>query len=133
MTDQSHIPEEKLALIRDALQHLSEEERVAVELMLVGESTSAIAEKLGRSRWTIRRMMQRAVDTLKPLLTDKGKDDDQGTGLAILPVYIDPGNAPEELITEFFVTLAALYRSVDGSGLQFCKDERKAFVGEVLR
>ncbi len=47
-----------------------------------------------------------------------------------LSVYLDPGDAPAELLTDFFVALASVYRSMGGSGLKIVKDERRSFVVE---
>jgi hypothetical protein len=47
-----------------------------------------------------------------------------------LEVYLDPGDAPQELITEFFLTLSAYYESLGGSGLQILKDEQRSLVVE---
>lgn len=44
-----------------------------------------------------------------------------------LKIYIDPGDAPQDLITELYTTLDALYRAQGGSGLQFTKDEQRSF------
>jgi hypothetical protein len=52
------------------------------------------------------------------------------TTLAPLSVYIEPGDAPEELITELFLTLSALHTAHGGSGLQIAKDEYRTFVPE---
>lgn len=49
-----------------------------------------------------------------------------------LRVLLDPGNASEELLTEFYVALSAYYRSLGGSGLSIKKDERRALVGEAV-
>ncbi len=45
-------------------------------------------------------------------------------------VYLDPGDAPTELLTDFFVALASVYRSMGGSGLKIVKDDRRLFVVE---
>jgi hypothetical protein len=49
-----------------------------------------------------------------------------------LTVYLDPGDAPQELITEYFLALSALYQAHGGSGLQFVNDERRSFVMEEV-
>ena len=48
-----------------------------------------------------------------------------------LRVYIDPGDAPAELITEFYTALAVVYRAYGGSGLEIVDDERRALAAEV--
>lgn len=55
---------------------------------------------------------------------------DYGTTVEPLGIYIDPGDAPQQLISELYATLHSLYRARGGSGLQFVKDEQKSFVGE---
>ncbi len=45
-------------------------------------------------------------------------------------VFIDPGDAPSELITEFLVALECYYRSLGGSGLEIVKEERREFIVE---
>lgn len=47
-------------------------------------------------------------------------------------VFIDPGDASAELLTELYVSLAAYYRSLGGSGLVIKKDERRSIIGEVV-
>jgi len=65
-------------------------------------------------------------------------DDDDPDRRAIesepepLEVYLDPGEAPEELLTEFFVALSAVYRAHGGSGLKVIREQRRTFAGEVL-
>lgn len=49
-----------------------------------------------------------------------------------LRVYLDPGDAPPELIAEFYVALAALHRACGGAGLEVIKEERRQMIGEVL-
>ncbi len=49
-----------------------------------------------------------------------------------MTVLIDPGDAPEELITQLYVALSSLYRAYGGSGLKIAKDERRSFAGEVV-
>src|SRR5262249_40248212 len=49
-----------------------------------------------------------------------------------LTVYLDPGEAPQELITEFYLALDALYRAYGGSGLEIAKEERRLLVGEEV-
>jgi len=51
---------------------------------------------------------------------------------APIEVYLDPGDAPQELITEFFLALSALYQAHGGSGLKFVNDERRSLVGEEV-
>lgn len=36
----------------------------------------------------------------------------------VLSVYVNPGNATSELITELYVALAAYYLSLGGTGLE---------------
>jgi hypothetical protein len=50
--------------------------------------------------------------------------------LSPLTVYLDPGDAPQELIEEFYLTLSALYEAHGGSGLKFVKDEHRSLVPE---
>ena len=38
-------------------------------------------------------------------------------------VHIEPGNAPAELITDYYVALSALYRAYGGSGLKIEEDK----------
>ncbi len=45
-----------------------------------------------------------------------------------LRVYVDPGDAPRDAITDFYVALAAYYKSLGGSGLRFKEDE----IGTVI-
>ena len=47
-----------------------------------------------------------------------------------LSVLIDPGNASEELLTEFYSALSAYYRACGGSGLEIKKEERRSYIGE---
>lgn len=48
-----------------------------------------------------------------------------------ISVFIDPGEASEELLTEFYAALSAYYRALDGSGLAIIKDDRRSLVGEM--
>lgn len=50
----------------------------------------------------------------------------------ILSVYIDPGDAPAELITDLYIALDALYRAHGGSGLEIIKEERRSLAGELI-
>ena len=52
------------------------------------------------------------------------------TGQRELSVLIDPGNASEELLTEFYSALSAYYLACGGSGLEIKKEERRSFIGE---
>ena len=47
-----------------------------------------------------------------------------------ISVYLDPGESPQELISEFFLTLSAYYESLGGSGLQIVRDEQRSLVVE---
>lgn len=49
-----------------------------------------------------------------------------------LSVFVEPGDAPAELIAELYTSIDALYRSCGGSGLKVSKDERRTFIGELL-
>lgn len=45
-----------------------------------------------------------------------------------IAVYVDPGDAPQELITDFYLALSAYYAAHGGSGLRFAHDERRQLV-----
>ncbi|QDT42352.1 hypothetical protein Pan241w_24350 [Gimesia alba] len=47
-------------------------------------------------------------------------------------VYLDPGSAPPELITDLYIALDSLYRAHGGSGLEIVKEERRSLAGEVI-
>jgi hypothetical protein len=47
-------------------------------------------------------------------------------------VYVDPGDAPAELITELYLALSALHKACGGEGLSIVNEERRSLVGEVL-
>jgi hypothetical protein len=48
-----------------------------------------------------------------------------------LPVYVDPGDASPELLTEFYVALSAVYRSLGGSGLEVAGEQCRVVEGEL--
>jgi len=48
----------------------------------------------------------------------------------LLSVFIDPGSAPQDLLTEFYLALDTLYRVHGGSGLKIMEEELRSFVGE---
>jgi hypothetical protein len=50
-------------------------------------------------------------------------------GLPPVTAYLDPGTAPQELITEFYLALSAVYQSRGGSPLMFVSDETRSLVG----
>lgn len=49
-----------------------------------------------------------------------------------LEILIDPGDAPAELIAEFYTALDVLYQSCGGSGLKITKQDRRCLVGEEV-
>jgi hypothetical protein len=49
-----------------------------------------------------------------------------------LTVYIDPGDAPQELITELYLALSALYRAHGGSGLKLVSEKRRLLQAEEV-
>jgi len=68
-------------------------------------------------------------NTLADLLSDEQSVDTQES----LPVYIDPGEAPQELLTEFYVALATAYRAFGGSGLTISNEGRRSFAMELRK
>jgi hypothetical protein len=59
---------------------------------------------------------------------------DRSKSLVLKPltVYLDPGDAPQELITEFYLALSAVYRSFGGDGLKIVKEELGTMVAEEV-
>ena len=52
--------------------------------------------------------------------------------LTPLSVYVDPGDAPPELITELYLALDCAYRSLGGTGLRIVDEQERVLVPEVL-
>lgn len=70
-------------------------------------------------------------------LWPNGSPFDRGTAMSSatvepLTVFLDPGEAPQELLTDFFLALDGFYRASGGSGLQIVEDERRQLVGEEV-
>ena len=59
-------------------------------------------------------------------------NDERDPIVSPFSVFIDPGSAPQELITDFFIALSAAYRAHGGSGLQIVNDEYRSLVGEEV-
>jgi len=49
-----------------------------------------------------------------------------------LTIYIDPGDASADTITELYLALSALYEAHGGSGLKIVRHRRRALQGEVV-
>ena len=69
-----------------------------------------------------------------PVVHEEMKKEDlwRQTRTEPLTVYLDPGSAPQELISDFYVALAVLHRSLGGSGLEIVNDQFRCVVGEEV-
>lgn len=119
-------------IIEKVMAVLTEREIEVVELQMDGKSITEIAKHLQRSTKTIEWHRRVIESKIRDILEEEVMIGGDTSDPTLLPVYIDPGNASEELISELYLALAMVYRSMGGSGLSIAKDQRRLFVGEAL-
>ncbi len=133
MTDRSRLSREELEqFLVDVRKELTPDELFILDAMHSGQSTSDIALEIGYSQLRVERLKRQLRHRLQGLAKNTIELQGERLSPTSLSVYLDPGDAPEELLTEFFIALASVYRASGGSGLTIVRDERRAIVGEVL-
>lgn len=125
-------PEVARQFLQGIQSELPERERLVLQMKMDGATTAQIAEALAVSHRTVHRIWMLVTRRIRPRLEQELQIAEERVSPTTLPVYVDPGEAPAELIAELFVALACAYRSVGGSGLQVTRDDRRTFVAEVL-
>ena len=77
-------------------------------------------------------LIDNAAEVVEQRADDRQSSFANATNDREISVFVDPGDAPSELIAQLYASLDALYRSCDGSGLRVASEERRTFIGEAL-
>jgi hypothetical protein len=125
-----------LDAIQAARPHIAPEtiERVQLDIWdLLHNRISAALSVHGKARHVdeinkLYALVRRPDNYRFPVLSAESDKSFEHRGL--LRVFIDPGEASTELLTEFYIALSAYYRALGGAGLEVIGRERRILVGE---
>lgn len=127
-----------MSLIPDHIaQQLTPREIDVLHCILHGKSSRTIAAQLGVSFKTIDAHRSKIskklkVDCVAALIRKVAVESVTSSSVSPITLYIDPGDAPAELIGELFVSLSAIYAAHGGSGLRVAQDERRVLIAEEV-